>query len=266
MLLTRFFTSEGMDSLPDAYVFKLPHFIYLVTCVFLFILLLRFINTKNPRINKIVIVISIILLWGFKYGGEALFIYEWYHFAEPVSSNSHPLLDFRTLISFQICGINNVLLPLVVLFNIKPLKDFVYTSSVVGGIAVLLYPVGVLYGNPLVITFPMLRTLTVHFLLIFLPLYMYKIGDFRLETKNWKNVLFGVFAVIAWALFGNFFIDSSANNMFLMENPFYGGPVPFLNLLPNGVHVIFLIFLVFLGYLLIYFLANLYNRKHPITS
>lgn len=266
MLLTKFFSSEGMDLLPDAYIFKLPHFIYLITCVILLFIMLRFLSTKNPLVNKIVVIISIVLLWGLKYGGEAIFIYEWYHFPEPVSSYSHPLFDFRTLISFQICGINNVLLPLVILFNIKPMKDFVYSSSFIGGLAVLLYPAGVLYGDPLVITFPMIRTLTVHFLLVFLPLYMMKIGDFRLEKSRWKNVLYGVIIVISWALFGNIFIDKTANNMFLMENPFLGGPIPFLNILPNGIHTIVLILMVFLSYLLVYYLASIYNKKYPVQS
>lgn len=264
MLLTKFFSSEGMDLLPDAYIFKLPHFIYLFSCIIILFILMRFLNTNNPKVNKIVIISSIILLLGLKYGGEAIFIYEWYHFPVPVSSYSHPFFDFRTFISFQICGINNVLLPLVIIFNIKPMKDFVYSSSFIGGLAVLLYPAGVLYGDPLVITFPMIRTLTVHFLLVFLPLYMMKTGDFRLEKSRWKNVLYGVIIVIAWALFGNIFVDKTANNMFLMENPFFGGPIPFLNILPDGIHAAFLILLVFLGYLLVYYLASIYNKKYPI--
>lgn len=266
MILSKFFTSEGMDLLPDSYIFKLPHLLYLIACVFTFFLLMWLFKSKNPKISKIIILVCCLLLLGFKYGGEAVFIYEWYHFPEPISSYSHPLFDFRTLISFQVCGINNVLLPLVVLFNIKPLKDFVYTSSVIGGIAVILYPAGVLFGDPLVITFPMLRTLIVHFLLVFLPLYLYKINDFRLKRKNWKNVLWGVIAVIAWAMFGNLVVDPNANNMFLMVNPFYGGPVPFLNQLPNGIHAIFLITIIFLVYILLYFLADLYQRKYPISE
>lgn len=263
MLLVQFFSSEGMDIQPNAYMFTLPHLIYVVLCVIAFYLLMRFLNTKNPKVNKIVIITSIVLLLVLKYAGEALFIYEWYHFTEPVSSYSHPFWDFRTFISFQVCGVNNVLLPIVVMFNIKPMKDFVYTSSVIGGLAVLLYPVGVLFGDPLVITFPIVRTLTVHFLLIFLPLYLYKIGDFKLEKKNWKNALIGCLLVMVWAMFGNLFVDTNANNMFLMENPFLNGPVPFLNILPNGVHVIFLLLLTFLGYLLLYKLASIYHKKHP---
>jgi len=266
MFLVNFFSSEGMDLNPDAYLFKWPHLLYLLICVLVFILLMKVLDPKNPKTNRIVIITSCVLLLLFKYGGEAIFIYEWVRYAEPVSSFSHPFWDARTFISFQVCGVNNVLLPIVIAFNIKPMKDFVYSSSVIGGLAVLLYPVGVLFGDPLTITFPMIRTLTVHFILIFLPLYMMRINDFRLEPKRWLNTFLGCLAVMAWAMVGNLFLDQGANNMYLMENPFFGGPIPFLNILPDGIHTIFMISLVFIGFVIVYRLAGIYNRKHPLQQ
>ena len=260
MLLSRFFSSEGMDLLPDAYVFTLPHLLYVVSCLIAFLLLMRFLPTNSPITKRWVVGISCFLLLFLKYSGEAVFVYEWNHYGSAISTSSHPFWDFRTFFSFQVCGINNVLLPIVVLFNIKPMKDFVYTSSVIGGLAVLIYPVGVLFGDPFVITFPMIRTLVVHFLLIFLPLYLYKIGDFTLESRRWKNVLLGCLIVIAWAMFGNLVVDPSANNMFLMENPFLEGPIPILNQLPNGIHSVVLIGIVALTYWGVFALANLYQR------
>ncbi len=97
MLLTKFFSSEGMDLLPDAYIFKLPDFIYLFSCIIILFILMRFLNTNNPKVNKIVIISSIILLLGLKYGGEAVFIYEWYHFPVPVFIIFPPFFDFARL-------------------------------------------------------------------------------------------------------------------------------------------------------------------------
>ncbi len=266
MLLTKFFSSEGMDLNPDAYLFKTPHFIYIGLSILVFILLLKILNTKNPKTNKIVILVSCILLLVLKYGGEAIFVYEWIRYGDSISSYSHPFLDYRTFFSFQVCGINNVLLPIAIAFNIKPMKDFVYPASIIGGLAVLLYPVGVLFGDPLIITFPMIRTLVVHFLLIFLPIYMIKTGEHRLEPKNWLNVMIGIVLVLVWSMFGNLFVDTTANNMYMMENPFYGGPIPFLNTLPNGLHTIPMFLLVFLSFYLVFLFADRYHKKHPITQ
>jgi hypothetical protein len=195
-----------------------------------------------------------------KYGGEVLFVWEWQHYQDQVSSFSHPLMDFRTLISFQLCGVNNVLLPLVVWFNWKKMKDFIYSTSIIGGLAVIIYPVGVLYGDPFIFTFPILRSLVVHFLLVFVPCFLMATGEFRLEVKNWVNTLIGCIAISAWAMFGNLVVDPGANNMYLMSNPFYGGPVPILNIMPDGYHMIILLMLVVIAFWIVYFLSNLYFR------
>jgi len=265
MFLANFFSSEGMDSLPDQYLFKWQHFLYLGVCVLLFWFLMKVPNHRNPRVRKTIIAVSCLLLLIFKYGGEAIFVSEWIRFGDAVSSFSHPFWDWRTLISFQVCGVNNVLLPIVVGFNIKPMKDFVYPASIIGGLAVLLYPVGVLFGDPISITFPLLRTLIVHFLLIFLPIYLIRIDDFRLESRHWARALIGCLAMIAWSMYGNLVVDLSANNMYLMENPFAGGPVPLLNAIPDGWHVLLMCALVFLMFLLVYQLGALYER-HRVPS
>ncbi len=261
MFLVRFFSSEGMDLLPDAYLFRWPHFLYLGFCILAFFLLMKLPDHRRPMVRKTIVTVSCVLLLFFKYGGEAIFVSEWIRFGSAISSFSHPFWDWRTLISFQVCGVNNVLLPLVVWFNLKPLKDFVYPASILGGIAVLLYPVGVLFGDPLVLTFPMVRTLVVHFLLVFLPCYLIKIDEFRLESRYWYRAGIGCVLMIAWSMYGNLFVNPSANNMYLMKNPFAGGPVPILNLLPDGWHTIPMITLVFLGFLLVYRIAAGYERR-----
>jgi hypothetical protein len=66
--------------------------------------------------------------------------------------------------------------------------------------------------------------------------------------------------MIAWSMYGNLVVDPSANNMYLMENPFAGGPIPVLNLLPDGWHVPVLCSLVFLAFLLVFRLGAAFER------
>ena len=265
MILAKFFSSEGMDSLPDGYLFTLPHFIYIGVSILVIYWLLFRVKVDSSQRNRIIVSVMCILLLFFKYAGEIIFITEYYRFDEPVSSFSHSFWDWRTLISFQMCGINNVLLPIVIWFDIKPMKDFVYTTSVIGGIAVILYPSTVLFGDPFTITFPMVRSLVVHLILVILPLYLIRIGEFRLEKKYWYRSLIGSILTALWALYGNLFVDSEANFMFMTKNPFYGGPIPFLSSIPHGVHVLFVLFLIFLGFLMVYrIFFSLQNRlTHP---
>lgn len=237
MALAKFFSSEGMDLLPDGYLFTLPHFIYMIVSLFFVIYVVRWMKIDNPKRNKIVVLVLCGLLWFFKYAGEVVFVYESLAFDEPVSSFTHGFWDWRTLISFQICGVNNVLLPIAVLFNVKPMKDFTFLTSILGGITVILYPSTVLFGDPFTVTFPMVRSLIVHMILVALPLFLIRTGEFRLELKHWKRTLIGTILVFLWALYGNLVVDPGANYMFLMTNPFYDGPIPLLNQIPHGVHL-----------------------------
>lgn len=62
-------------------------------------------------------------------------------------------------------------------------------------------------------------------------------------------------------MFGNLFLDGSANNMYLVENPFFGTNIPFLNIIPDGYHVILLAIMVTGGYFLVYRIAKLFEKK-----
>jgi hypothetical protein len=266
MYLLSFFSSNGMDEYPTKYLFHFEHFLYFFLCIAAFFILMKLFVHTSEKTRKRFVSILLILMLLLKYGGEAIFVSEYYLYPSPVSSFTHPFLDYRTFFSFQMCGVNNVLLPLVIWLNFKPAKDFVYVTSIIGGLAVLIYPSGVLYGSPLVITFPMLRSLIVHFLLVFVPCFLMYTSEFKLESKNWKNTLYGAILISIWSMYGNIFVDPSANNMYLMINPFFGGPIPILNIIPNGYHVIVLLSLVFLGFLLVYYIAgklNKYRDIHP---
>ena len=269
MFLISFFSSSGMDDDPGRYLFHTEHFIYIVACILIFYFLMKVFVHASKKTRKILINSLLVLMLVLKYGGEIIFVTEWMKYGSSVSTFSHPFLDFRTLISFQLCGINNVLLPIVYWFNLKKMKDFVYSTAIIGGLAVMLYPVGILYGEPLVITFVMLRSLIVHFLLVFIPIFLIASGEFTLLKKNWIRNFIGAILMTIWALFGNIFIDPLANNMYIMKNPFYGGPVPLLNILPDGFHMFVLVPLVFLAFVIVYFIAGriqLHRDKWFITQ
>lgn len=261
MFLDGFFSSEGMDLYPDLYLFKWPHLLYVGFCVVLFIVLMRVLRDRGPRVRRTVVLVLTVLMLFLKYAGEVLFIYESYAFPDPVSAYTHGFWDWRTIISFQICGINNVLLPLVLWFDWKKAKDFVFGSSILGGLAVILYPSGVLYGDPLTLTFPMIRTLVVHFLLFFLPCYLIREGEFRFDPKHWPRLVVGTALAMAWAMFGNLFVDPAANNMYIMHNPFYGGPVPILNAIPDGLHIPVLLLVIAVAFVGVYRIQGVWERR-----
>ncbi|MFP4478335.1 MAG: hypothetical protein ACLFPM_02755 [Candidatus Izemoplasmatales bacterium] len=261
MILGSFFTTIGMDEQPGQYFFSNYHLVYLLISAFFFILLFKFLKNKTKNQQNTYITIFLIVILLLKFAGEALFIYEYYFIEETYSSYPHAFFDINTFFSFQLCGIMNMLLPLVIWLNIKPLKDFVFATSILGGLAVMFYPVTVLYGNPFAFTLPILRSSIIHFFLVFIPLFLIYRGDFKLRKDRWFPIALSLIITALWAMFGNIFIDPTANNMYLMSNPFLKGPIPLINILPNGYHVIFLAVAVTLGYVIVFQIAKVFEKK-----
>lgn len=261
MLLSNFFSTVGMDEQPIEYFFGGAHFIYLLFNIILFIVLWKLLKRQDKKTQDKIITIFLVFIIVLKYAGDALFIYEFNNVTPALSSYPHTFWDVDTFFSFQMCGVTNILLPIVIWFNIKPLKEFIYASSILGGIAVILYPVTVLYGDPFIITLPIVRSTFVHFFLLFIPLFMINRGDHKLRGKNSWKVALGVILLALWALFGNLVIDVGDNNLYLMENPFYGGPIPLLNIFPNGWHNFLLAALVTIGYVLIYQFTRVFEPQ-----
>lgn len=261
MTLAYFWTTIGMDEQPGHYFFSGYHLIYLLINIVLFVVIFRFLKNKNKITQDKIISIFLVLIILLKYAGEALFIHEYYTIGLVNSTYPHPFLDINTFFSFQLCGIVNILLPIVIWFDIKPLKDFVFGTSILGGFAVILYPVTVLYGEPFRVILPNLRSSIIHFFLIFIPLFLIYRGDFSFKKERWHYIALGLIISALWAMFGNIFIDQNANNMYLMSNPFIGGPIPVLNTLPSGWHVLFLAVAVTIGYALVYQIGAIAQHK-----
>ncbi len=261
MFLSSFFSTTGMDEQPVEYFFNTPHFIYLLFNILLFIGLWKFLKTRTKKTQDIYISVFLGLMILLKYAGDVLFIYEYYYVDPPLSNYPHPFWDVDTFISFQMCGVTNILLPLVIWFKIKPLKEFVFASSILGGIAVILYPVTVLYGDVYVLSLPKVRSILVHFFLLFIPLFLIHRGDYKLEPKKWWQVAVGLITLGLWATLGNYVLDVGDNNLYLMENPFLGGPIPVLNVIPNYYHIILLAVMVTIGYIIIYQIVKLFEPE-----
>lgn len=259
MTLAGFFSTTGMDSQPVEYIFSGTHFIYLLLNLVSFIVLWYFMRRMKRRTQDILITIFLISMLVLKYAGDALFIYEYYNVSPALSHYPHPFWDVDTFFSFQMCGVTNILLPIVIWFNLKPLKEFVFASSILGGFAVILYPVTVLFGDPYTITLPIVRSAIIHFFLLFIPLFLINRGDYRLEAKRSWQVALGLILLALWATFGNYVIDIGDNNLYLMENPFYGGPIPLLNIIPNYWHILLLAVLVTIGYAIVYRLTRVFE-------
>jgi hypothetical protein len=94
---------------------------------------------------------------------------------------------------------------------------------------------------------------------LFIPIFLINRGDYKLSKTRWKQIVIGIALLATWAMIGNLFIDIGDNNLYLMENPFLGGSIPILNVLPSGWHNIALAVLVFIGYVLIYYLMKLFE-------
>ncbi len=259
MFLADFFSTIGMDEQPIEYFFGIHHLVYLLINIILFVFIFKFLQKHNKKRQDYFINIALILIIFLKYLGEALFIYEYYNIIPAYSSYPHPFWDINTFFSFQLCGVMNILLPIVIWFDIKPLKTFVFSTSILGGLAVIFYPVTVLYGAPYQITLPIIRSSVIHFFLVLIPLFLIYRGDLVLDKKKWWQVAIGLVTVAGWAMIGNLFIDKDANNMYLMSNPFYQGPIPIINQLPNGYHVIFLTVAVTLGYIITFNIARYFT-------
>ena len=234
----------------------------MLTNIVLFIALFIFLKKQNKKTQNRYISAFLILILCLKFAGEALFIDEYYSIGGANSSYAHPFLDVNTFFSFQLCGMMNILLPIVIWFDIKPLKDYVFATSVLGGLAVIFYPVTVLYGEPFRLILPNVRSSIVHLFLIFIPLFLIYRGDFKLKKERWHYISIGLILSALWAMFGNLVIDRSANNMYLMSNPFKHGPIPVINLVSNGVHVIVLALAVTFGYFVVYQIAALFDGRY----
>ena len=118
---------------------------------------------------------------------------------------------------WHMCTVLTFVLPLVIVFDIKPLKQAVYVLSIMGGIITVL--VGD-YFVDLFLPFSAVEGISAHTLLIVLPFMEMGLGRFTLKIEKFWQVLIGTFVFMAWATLANevIFKGYDTNYMYLRHN------------------------------------------------
>lgn len=118
---------------------------------------------------------------------------------------------------WHMCTVLTFVLPLVIVFDIKPLKQAVYVLSIMGGIITIL--VGD-YFVDLFLPFSAVEGISAHTLLVVLPIMEIGLGHFRLELKKYWQVLVGMVVFMGWATLANevVFKGYDPNYMYLRHN------------------------------------------------
>lgn len=160
---------------------------------------------------------------------------------------------FMWMFPYHLCSIMSVLLPIVVLFNIKSLKVSVYTLSIIGGIVTVL--LGENFPNNFVTIYPLVSVIA-HTLLIIIPIIEHASGQYRLDIrKSW--LMFPIMLILmAWAKIGNSVIyrNRGFNFMYLEESGFPGGA-------GGQYYFVFYVIIFFAAYAL-FFVPPLIRKKH----
>lgn len=120
------------------------------------------------------------------------------------------------LLSLHLCGLQMYFIPLAVFTKALVFKDFVFATSILGGIFAIIFPSGVSDVYPFW-HFQTLQTLLYHGLLIFVPIAILVTTNYRPTLKRFHKVL-GLFLAIASV---DLFVDLSfgQNYLFLVTSP-----------------------------------------------
>ncbi|MFA6860110.1 MAG: hypothetical protein WCR30_01825 [Clostridia bacterium] len=187
------FGFEGTYTEAVKYMFNTNH-ILLVLLVAAFIVTLYFAlcskTEKGKKITKLALAVVLISLElgriAFRFGLDA------FNGVEPNLARS------LTIISFQMCAImtwTTAITLIVSAFKKKQGKvmqcmfNILFGGALVGGVLTFAYP-DCIHGLYPLYHFYNVQTIVVHALLIFVPLYLSKIKEFKVEIKNiWKPLV-----------------------------------------------------------------------------
>ena len=142
---------------------------------------------------------------------------------EPVLELSHSVWMYWTgttelvkLLPLHLCGLQSLFIPLAVFTNFTCFRDFVYASSLLGGIFGTVFPAGVAGYYPLW-SFQTLQTFALHGLLIFVPLALIRTGQHRPDPRRFPRVL--CIFLLAVLVAGSVDRACGENYMFLYAAP-----------------------------------------------
>jgi len=132
----------------------------------------------------------------------------WLYFA-----NNAPIIE---LLSLHLCGLQMYFIPLAVFTNFIVFKDFIFASSILGGIFGIVFPSGVTGSYPFW-HFQTLQTLLYHGLLIFVPLALLVTTNYRPSLKRFYKVLILFFIIALVCIWVD--LGYGQNYMFLVTAP-----------------------------------------------
>jgi len=184
-------------------------------------------NFSVKHISAIVIIFAIVILCLFKLKKFNTklqnLIIKICAIAVPVLEISHNIwlaicsgAGFTELLSLHLCGLQMYFIPLAVFTKVILFKDFVFATSILGGIFAIVFPSGVAGNYPLW-HFQTLQTFLYHGLLVFVPIAILVTTDYRPTIKRFYKV-FNLFVFIAtFALFID--LKFNENYLFLVTSP-----------------------------------------------
>ena len=193
-------------NIPKEYTFEnfgIEHVLSIITILGLIILCLLKLKKSNSKYQNLIIKICAICV-------PVLEIFHNIWLA--MCSNA----SFTELLSLHLCGMQMYFIPLAVFTNFLVFKDFVFATSILGGIFAIIFPSGITGNYPLW-HFQTLQTFLYHGLLIFVPIGILITTDYRPTIKRFYKVfiLFVLIALVALFVDLNF----NENYLFLITSP-----------------------------------------------
>lgn len=228
------------DNLGQGAFIDWRHWVWIITTPILGIFVFKYFR-KNPEKARTVIVVLAIVLFFARVVFQSIKVF--YGDETPIGR----------IIPFHMCAVLGVVVPIVVLFNIKSLKMPVYTLSLMGGFATVAFGE---YFTSHFLTFYLFEGILSHTILILIPLIEVGARTFSFDIKKSWPVPLAMLILIGWATMANkiFFSRYNTNYMYLDESG-----------LPNGLggNFYFLIYvgLFILVYLAIFLPPYVYSRR-----
>ena len=162
------------------------------------------------------------------------------------------------LLPLHLCGTQIIFVPLAVFTGWACLKEFIFYTATLGGIVAIVYPVGIVDTYPY-FHFQTLQSLTLHGLLLFVPLAMVFFQGFRPNLKKFWQVP----AVLSVPAFLAALVDFTygENYMFLTSPP-PGTPLAWIyNAFGHGGYLLAMLGGFLLACLILYGVFQMLDRR-----
>ena len=167
------------------------------------------------------------------------------------------------LLSLHLCGLQMYFIPLAVFTKVIVFKDFIFATSILGGIFGIIFPSGVSGSYP-IWHFQTIQTFIYHGLLILVPLAILFTTDYRPTLTRFHKVV-GLFLIIA---FVDLYVDLTFNQnyLFLVTSP----EMPLLRNIQLNYgtlpYLIFTFFALLFICICIHIPFDLYQKKHNVLK